>query len=140
ARCGRALTQRGMTGAGCGCLRAECPCRVARIRQRSLRVAQTLLRGALLDLEANTRGVGLAAPGLECGALLFSRAAFEGDDFVLAGQTRVLLVGSVALRFVGDDRFFLRMLLGLQAGDRASGFGHRQLELGDVGSQTRELL
>src|SRR5690349_2483671 len=77
-RC-RALDECRVTGTCFSGLCAERSRCIARIRQGSLCLGEAFFRCALFALEADARGVGLGASGFERGALLFCRAAFDGN-------------------------------------------------------------
>ena len=129
-----------MSGAGLGGLRTKRASRIARIRERPLRLAEALLRGPLLALETNDGRVGFRAPHFERGRSSSAERRSTAITSALRARRARLLVGALTLRLVRDDGLFLSVLFRLQSGDRARGLGDRQLELRHFRRQTRQLL
>jgi hypothetical protein len=66
---------------------------------------------------ARDPGFGVGLSRIEAGPLLFRLPPLECDDVGLALEARGLFVGPRELRFEGDDRFLLLVLLFLHRGD-----------------------
>ena len=107
-----------MRGAGFGCAPAQVFGGFARLEQPALRRRQALVGGTLVAVQAGNRFARLLLSPIEGVTLLLSLPALQCQLIALLSEPRCFVYCMLQLRVVTDDHFFLRVLLGVERGNR----------------------